>query len=563
MADSTRPAGTGLADTDSTHAGQPSTGPVGARPSSAQTSGAQTTGAQTTVTAAGPAAGGAAISYGETFERAARFARVLAEAGAGPGERVMVCVDKSVDAVAAYLACLHSGAVHVPLNPAFTDDELAYFLADAEPSVAVVDPWRADAVRRLCRSAGRSGAEMEAERGHRLHTEVLTLAGDGTGSLVDQAAVATPLPIAERHGTDLAALLYTSGTTGKPKGAALTHAGLRLNSRALHSAWRFGPDDRLIHSLPLFHVHGLFVALHCAMESAIPVAFLPRFDPGAVVAEMHDATVFMGVPTHYRRLLDTPGFDKRACAGMRLFTSGSAPLPKPLFAEFAERSGHVICERYGMSETMILTSNPYAGARLPGTVGFALDGVELRVSSAEGRVCRPGETGVIEVRSEQTMSGYWRRPEATAAARSADGWFVTGDLGALDAEGRLSIRGRVSEMIISGGENVYPAEVEAVLDSVAGVRESAVIGTADDDLGEAVTAVVVADKTVLAGAGGATGNSEPAAGYRATEQAMRAALDARLARFKHPRRIVWADELPRNAMGKLQKDLLRERFGFS
>lgn len=486
------------------------------------------------------------FSYGEVFARAARFARVLADAGARPEERVLACVDKSADAVALYLACLYAGAVHVPLNPAFTDDELAYFLDDAEPAVAVVDPSRADAVR------GFAGGRRPA---------VLTLADDQTGSLADLAAEAEPLPVARRQGSDLAALLYTSGTTGKPKGAALTHDSLRLNSQALHRAWRFGPGDRLIHSLPLFHVHGLFVALHCAMESAIPVVLLPRFDPETVVDELRRSTVFMGVPTHYRRLLDAPGFGRVACAGMRLFTCGSAPLPESLFAEFYERSGHAICERYGTSEAMICTSNPFDGARLAGTVGFAVDGVELRVADTDGRLCAPGRTGVVEVRSAQVMREYWRRPEATAAALSPDGWFATGDLGALDADGRLSIRGRASEMIISGGENVYPAEVEAILDSVAGVRESAVFGVADEDFGEAVIAVVVADPGGGSRPNRGRSDSRHGSAHRPVEQALRAALDARLARFKHPKRIVWADELPRNAMGKLQKGRLRQRYG--
>ena len=512
--------------------------------------------------------GGRSVSYGEMFDLAARFARVLADAGAGPGDRVLVCVDKSVEAVALYLACLHAGVVHVPLNPAYTDAELGYFLDDAEPAVAVLDPARSGIVGgprdagRLPETPGTPAAPEPPETPGMPETpEVLTLAADGTGSLADAARGAEALPMAERHSSDLAALLYTSGTTGRPKGAALSHASLRLNAGALHAVWRFGPEDRLVHGLPLFHVHGLFVALHCAMASAIAVTFLRRFDPAAVTAALADATVFMGVPTHYRRLLEAPGFGRGACTGMRLFTAGSAPLPEALFAEFAERSGHVICERYGMSETMIVTSNPCDGERRAGTVGFALDGVELRVTAPDGSVCAAGHTGLVEVRSDQVMREYWRQPEATAAAFRDGGWFVTGDLGRLDGEGRLSLQGRASDVIISGGENVYAAEVEAVLDAVAGVRESAVIGVADDDLGEAVTAVLVAEESGRAGAADESADgASPAAGV---EEAIRAALDARLARFKHPKRIVWVDELERNAMGKLQKALLRERYSGS
>ncbi len=467
--------------------------------------------------------GGEIITYGDLYLRAARLARVLTEAGVEPGDRVIMQVEKSVDSVALYVATLHAGAVHVPLNTAFTDDELAYFIQDAEPAAIVVEPSR----------LGRFDPKGAA---------LLTLGGDDGGTIVNLAGGATPLPVVERDEMDLGALLYTSGTTGRPKGAALPHRSLRLNAHALHDAWGFRPTDHLVHSLPLFHVHGLFVALHCAMLSAIPVTFLPKFDPDLIVSALPHATVFMGVPTHYARLLANPGLTREACANMRLFTAGSAPLTDAHFDEFAERTGHVICERYGMSETMITTTNPYEGERRPGTVGFPVDGVELRVATADGRALGPDEVGVVEVRGGQILREYWRRPDATAEARRDDGWFITGDIGSLDVEGRLSLEGRASDMIISGGENVYPKEIEIVLDAVDGVVESAVIGVPHADFGEAVTAIVVDGDAA------------------ATDEALDQALRASLARFKHPKRIIRVDSLPRNTMGKVQKNVLRELY---
>ncbi|MEM7139407.1 MAG: AMP-binding protein [Actinomycetota bacterium] len=447
----------------------------------------------------------AAISYADLFDRAARLAGALAERGAGPGDRVVVQVDKSPDAVALYLACLHAGTVHTPLNPAFTADELAYFIDDADPAVVIA-------------------------RDHVTLDELATAAED-----------ADPLSIVDRADHDLAAILYTSGTTGKPKGAALTHANLRHNARALHDAWAFGPDDHLIHSLPLFHVHGLFVALHCAMLAGIQMTFLRRFDTTAVIDALDDATVLMGVPTHYHRLLADDRFDRDRTAGMRLFTCGSAPLPQAQFDAFTERTGHRICERYGMSEAGIITSNPYDGERIAGTVGFALRDVELRVTDEAGAPVRTGETGVLEVRGPHLFAGYWRRPEATTDAHRDDGWFVTGDVGSLDDDGRVTLQGRAGDMIISGGENVYPKEIELVLDEQPGIVESAVIGLPHPDFGEAVTAIVVTDAAFDA-------------------DAVTAALTERLARYKHPKQMLTVDALPRNAMGKVQKSALRASY---
>ncbi len=468
--------------------------------------------------------GGPTVSHGEFWNRVSQMATVLTNRGAGPGTRVVSQVDKSIDAVVLYAACLHAGAVHVPLNPSFTDDELDYFVADADPAIVVVPRDRADRV------AGDHAVE------------VLSLDADGDGSLLDAAHRAGRRASEPRSANDLAALLYTSGTTGPPKGAAITHANLRLNTTALHQTWRFSSDDHLIHSLPIFHVHGLFVALHCPMLSGAPITFLPRFDPAAVVAALRSATVFMGVPTHYSRLLSTPGFDRATCAGMRLFTSGSAPLAGTLFDEFTARTGHVICERYGMSETLITTSNPYEGDRIAGTVGFALPGIELRTTDEFGHPVPVDQTGVVEVRGSQVMAQYWRRPEADLLCRRDGDWFVTSDLGALDEQGRLTLHGRTSDLIISGGENVYPKEVELLLDAIPGVVESAVVGLPHPDLGEAVTAMIVVD----------TDSPDDAT--------IADTLQSSLARFKHPKAIVRLAALPLNSMGKVQKKELRELY---
>lgn len=453
-----------------------------------------------------PGDGTRSRTYGDAFDLAARLAAVIASRGVDPGDRVVATVAKSTDAVALYLACVHAGAVYVPLNPAFTDEEIAYFVADSEPALVVDD--------------------------------------DALDDLVAQARRRSAVPVvgpAVRTGDDIAALLYTSGTTGRPKGAALTHAALRHNAQALHAAWRFGPDDRLLHTLPIFHVHGLFVALHCAMLSAIPVTFLARFGVDDVIAHLGDVTVLMGVPTHYRRMLDDPRLTSDTTRSIRLFTCGSAPLPDAVFVEFAARTGHRILERYGMSEAGIITSNPYDGDRIAGTVGHPLPGVELRVVDDTGAAVPSGTGGEVEIRGPHLFAGYWRRPDATVEAHTADGFFRTGDIGSLDGDGRLRLQGRTGDLIISGGENIYPKEIELVLDSVAGVVESAVFGVSHPDLGEAVTAVVV-----------------PTTEY--DETAVTRALDAGLARFKHPKQVLTTDDLPRNTMGKIRRNALRERY---
>ncbi|MFP5320431.1 MAG: AMP-binding protein [Acidimicrobiia bacterium] len=444
---------------------------------------------------------GSTWAYADLDARSAVAAGALVGAGVAPGDRVVVQVGKSPDALALYLACLRRGAVFVPLNTAYTEAEVAAFVDDAEPALVVDDDRLAELL---------DGAVPEP-------------------ALVDRAP------------DDPAAMLYTSGTTGRSKGAVLSGRNLVANARALIEAWGFRPDDVLVHVLPTFHVHGLFVALHCAWGVGATTRFHARFDPYAVIADLARSTVLMGVPTQHHRLLAHPGLTEEACAGMRLFTSGSAPLPAHEHVAFAERTGHRIVERYGMTETMILTSNPLDGDRVPGTVGFALPGVELRVVDDDGRPLPADEPGGVEVRGDGVFLGYWRRPDATAASFRPDGWFRTGDIGSLDAEGRLTLAGRASDLVISGGYNVYPKEVELAIDRAAGVDESAVIGLPDPDLGEVVVAVVV---------------REPGA-----DVDERAVLDAcaDLARFKQPRRVVFADALPRNAMGKVQKAVLRDQ----
>lgn len=430
---------------------------------------------------------GTVWTYGDLDARAAVLAGGLRRRDIRVGDRVVVQVPKSVDAVALYLACLRTGAVYVPLNTAYTTREVRDFVDDADASL-VVD------------------------------TDELRSLGDA----------APDHSIAGRSGADWAAMLYTSGTTGRSKGAMLSCDNLATNARALSEAWRFSADDVLVHVLPVFHVHGLFVALHCAFLVGAAVRFHTGFDPDAVVRDLRRSTVMMGVPTHYHRLLDQTDLGPDDCGGMRLFTSGSAPLLASRHQEFESRTGHRIVERYGMTETMILTSNPYEGERVPGTVGFALPGVDLRI----------GADALVEVRTPGRFLGYWGMPDKTAEATTDDDWFVTGDVGSLDDDGRLTLSGRQSDLIISGGLNIYPKEIETVLDAVDGVVESAVVGVPDPDFGEAVVAAIVGVPD---------------------EDALRAACDAALGRFKHPRRYVAVDELPRNAMGKVQKAELRRR----
>jgi malonyl-CoA/methylmalonyl-CoA synthetase len=477
--------------------------------------------------------GGRRLTYGETFEAAGRYASVLAGLGVKPGDRVTVQVEKSVDAILLYLGCLRTGAVYQPLNTGYTLAELEYFIGDAEPALVVCTPDKRDGVAAL---AARLGAPA-----------VATLGDDGvSGSLLEMVSGASPdFPTVPRKGDDLAAILYTSGTTGRSKGAMLTHDNLASNSLMLKDYWRFTDKDVLIHALPIYHTHGLFVATNIVLLSGASMIFLPKFDAGEVIGLMGEATSLMGVPTFYVRLAQDERLTPDVAVNMRLFISGSAPLLAETHRDFSARTGHAILERYGMTETNMNTSNPYDGDRVAGTVGFPLPGVELRVVNPETGARLPdGEIGMIEVRGPNVFKGYWRMPEKTAAEFCGDGFFITGDLGVIDERGYVSIVGRGKDLIISGGLNVYPKEVEGEIDALPGVEESAVFGLPHEDFGEAVTACVVLKP-----------------GASLAEAEVIGALQDRLAKFKLPKRVVFVDALPRNAMGKVQKAVLRQTYG--
>lgn len=476
-----------------------------------------------------------AWTYRDLDDASARFAASLRRRGVEPGDRVLVQAPKSVEAVALYLGVLRCGGVYVPLNTAYTDREVAFFVGDASPRVVV---------RGVADAA--SGEAASAPGRDAVSGEAASAAGrDAVGiePLWREAQSAEPDPAVEPRGDDdLAAICYTSGTTGRSKGATITHGNLTSNALALHEIWGFEPGDVLLHALPIFHVHGLFVALHTAFLNASKVLFLPRFDAAEVRRLLPEATVLMGVPTFYSRLLAEPGFGRADCESIRLFVSGSAPLTEAVWGDFEARTGHRILERYGMTEAGMITSNPLHGERVAGTVGFPLPDVEVRAVGEDGAELPAGDVGMLEIRGPNLFPGYWGLPEKTAEEMRPDGFFVTGDLASVDGEGRVTLVGRDKDLIIAGGFNVYPKEVEDRLDEVAGVRESAVIGAPHADLGEGVVAVLVAEEAPVA------------------DDRLRAALDAGLARFKHPRRFYWVDALPRNAMGKVQKNVLRDRY---
>jgi len=473
---------------------------------------------------------GGKITYADMFARSAQYAGALQKLGVKAGDRVAVQVEKTPDTLMLYLGTIRAGGVFLPLNTAYTPAEIGYFVGDAEPAVFVCDPARADV---LAGTAQKAGA--------RLHT--LDQNGEGSLSLLaDQ--MPTDYDNRPREDDDLAAILYTSGTTGRSKGAMLTHGNLASNSQTMVKYWQFTEDDVLLHALPIFHTHGLFVATNCLMMAGGSMLFLPKFDLDQVLAALPKATAMMGVPTFYTRLLASGRFTRDVAAHMRLFISGSAPLSAEVHKEFRERTGHAILERYGMTETNMNTSNPYDGARRPGTVGFPLPGVGLRVVDARtGRELPDGEVGIIEIKGPNVFLGYWRMPEKTAQEFRADGYFITGDMGRVDEDGYVSIVGRSKDLIISGGFNVYPAEVEALLDELPGVAESAVIGVPHPDFGEAVVAVLA-----------------PKPGAELGQDAVQAYLNDRLAKFKQPKKVHVLEALPRNTMGKIQKNVLRERF---
>jgi malonyl-CoA/methylmalonyl-CoA synthetase len=467
-------------------------------------------------------------SFADLKARSAAYARMLLAFGLRPGDRVAVQVEKSVENLFLYFGCIRAGGVYLPLNTAYTLAELDYFLGDAEPRIVVVRPG------------------LVAEVGRRAPgATVLALDERGEGSAASAAdAAAGPFADVPRAGDDLAAILYTSGTTGRSKGAMLTHRNLASNALVLKDFWRVTADDVLLHALPIYHVHGLFTATNTLLAAGGAMLFLPKFDLDEVFRLLPRATLMMGVPTFYTRLLADPRLTREAVAHMRLFISGSAPLLAETHRAFFERTGHAILERYGMTETGMNASNPYEGERRPGTVGFPLPGVAIRITDPEtGRPLPVGEIGMIEVKGPNVFKGYWKNPEKTAAEFRADGFFVTGDLGRFDERGYLSIVGRGKDLVISGGLNVYPKEVEEAIDALPGVVESAVIGVPHPDFGEAVVAVVV-----------------PEPGARIGEAEIGAALAEKLASFKRPKRVVLVPELPRNTMGKVQKNVLREAY---
>ena len=466
---------------------------------------------------------------GDAFLRmVARQANMLAGQGLGKGDRLAVQIAKSPASLALYGAAVALGAVFLPLNTAYTGAEVDYFLGNATPRIFVCDPEKAAS---LAGVADRNGARL------------LTLGADGTGDVADLAALSpdhvTPVDCGP---DDLAAFLYTSGTTGRSKGAMLTQANLLSNAAVLVREWQFTDRDVLLHALPVFHTHGLFVASNVSLLSRGAMIFLPSFDAGDMLRLMPQATAMMGVPTFYTRLLDDPRLTREATAHMRIFISGSAPLLAETHEAWATRTGHRILERYGMTETNMNTSNPYDGERRAGTVGFPLPGVELRIL-VDGREAAPEEVGMIEVRGPNVFRGYWQMPDKTREELRPDGWFITGDLGKRDADGYVHIVGRAKDLVITGGYNVYPKEVELLLDEVPGVLESAVIGLPHPDFGEAVFAVIVPQK-----------------GATVDPQAALAAIAGQLAKFKQPKDAVVVDSLPRNTMGKVQKNVLRDTY---
>lgn len=468
--------------------------------------------------------------YAHLEAMAGRYAALLRQLGVEPGERVAVQTEKSPNAIYFYLGCLKAGAVYLPLNIAYTRGEVSYFLEDAEPSLVVCRPESLTDMSEIAERAGvRHVHSMDAEGGGSLTEAAMQLAPDAQTEM--------------RQDDDLAAILYTSGTTGRSKGAMLTHGNLASNAFALHRIWGFRDGDVLLHALPIFHVHGLFVATNTTLANGSSMIFLPRFDAEEVLRLLPKATLMMGVPTFYVRLLAHPGFTREASAHMRLFISGSAPLLEETFHEFEERTGQRILERYGMTEAGMITSNPLEGERRAGTVGFPLPDVEVRVADSDGKVLGPDEIGVLEARGPNIFKGYWRMPEKTAEEFRSDGFFITGDMAKIDERGYVHIVGRTKDLIISGGYNVYPKEIELVIDAQPGVVESAVIGLPHPDFGEAVAAAVT--------------RSSPDA---TDEAAILAGIKSELAGFKLPKKLFFVDELPRNTMGKVQKAQLRETY---
>jgi malonyl-CoA/methylmalonyl-CoA synthetase len=465
----------------------------------------------------------------------AKIANLFTSLQLPPGSRIAAQVEKSPEALMLYLATVRAGFVYLPLNTAYRASEMEYFIGNATPAVVVCSPKNFGWITQIAFRAGTRHV-FTLDEPHQ---------GRNSGTLLSRAVHhADHFDTVHREPDDLAAILYTSGTTGRSKGAMLSHDNLASNIRVLQDAWQWQPGDVLLHALPLFHIHGLFVAAHGALMNGSKTIFLSKFDSASVMRHMSRATVFMGVPTYYVRLLSDPALDHDVCKNIRLFVSGSAPLLTETFETFIEKTGHTILERYGMSETAMLTSNPYQGPRKAGTVGPALPGVSVRVMNQEAQVCGTDEIGDIQVRGPNIFKGYWQMPEKTAEEFTEDGYFKTGDVGRVDADGYVSIVGRSKDLIISGGYNVYPKEIESVIDEMSGVLESAVIGVPHADFGEAVVAVVVMRD-----------------GATLSEAALIDTLKTRIANFKVPKRVHFVAELPRNTMGKVQKNVLREQLG--
>jgi len=464
------------------------------------------------------------ITYAAFVARVAQLAHVLTDVGVKPGDRVVVQTPKLLDTIALYGAALQAGAVYLPLNTAYTKSELTYFIEDATPALIVCD----------------AKDETEVLDASKTKVPVLTLAADGSGSLSSEGdKKPTSFKTVPRGPDDLAALLYTSGTTGRSKGAMLSHRNLLSNAVSLTKLWQITADDRLVHALPIFHTHGLFVAMNTSLLAGAEVRFMADFDVDKIIAEIPVSTLLMGVPTFYTRLLGDQRLTKSLVEKMRLFVSGSAPLLAETHKAFEDRTGHRILERYGMTETNMITSNPYDGERLAGSVGYALPGTEVEITDG-GTPVAPGEVGMIEVRGDNVFRGYWNMPEKTAEELRDNGFFITGDLGIKSDDGRISIVGRQKDLIISGGYNIYPKEIEDVINDIDGVVESAVFGVPNADFGESVLAAVVCENQCLSG------------------QEIATQIEPKLARFKHPRRYILTDALPRNTMGKVQKNVLRD-----
>ena len=475
------------------------------------------------------APGGQKWSYTDVDIMSARYAGALRSLDVTPGDRVLVQVDKSPYALLLYLATLRIGAIFVPLNTAYTPTEVTYFLGDARPRLFIARPETEDDLVDIARNTGAT---------------LLTFDTDGAGSLADAIANTEPVEeIASTDANDIASIIYTSGTTGRSKGAMLSHDNLASNALTLIDLWGFRETDVLLHALPIYHVHGLFVAVHCAMLCGISMRFLERFDPDEVMRQLPAITVMMGVPTFYTRLLQTLDFDQGSCERVRLFISGSAPLLEQTWQTFFEQTGQRILERYGMSEAIMIASNPLEGERVPGTVGYALPDVTIRICDNQNQPVAAGETGVLQMQGPNVFKGYWQMPEKTAGEFTDDGFFISGDMAKMDEHGRIQIVGREKDLVISGGLNIYPKEIEEAIDALDGVSETAIIGVPHADLGEGLVAVIC-----------------PKAGFKIEPEAIITTLKPRLAGFKVPRKIFTVDSLPRNTMGKVQKNVLREQF---